>query len=67
MADLPSFSEFFTDNLTEEKVDRFYAEKELETLREMCLGFNNSQPEQGVTPIEIDEISNDKIAMIIAL
>lgn len=71
---LPSFSEIFTDNITEDKLDAINAEFELTTLRDLCLMYNSNVPptntvggEEERDQIEIVEIKDDKLAMIIAL
>ena len=77
MAELPSFSQLFTDRITLEDVNTFYTKKDLEKLRDLCLAYNNLPPEEEEEEeeeerrqrnlIEIEEIRNDKIAMILAL
>lgn len=62
MAQPPLFTDI--DNLTDELVDSVNAKLQLQTLRDLCLSYNNLHAED---PIEIEEIRDDKIAMILVL
>lgn len=54
-----AFPRFLPDALP----DEFYSQNDIEELKNLCLEYNRGVPD----PIEVDEIQNDKIAMIIAL
>lgn len=62
MAQPPIFEDI--DHLTDEFIDDVNAKLQLQTLRDLCLAYNNNHD---VDTIEIEEIQDDKIAMIIAL
>lgn len=61
-------SQLFTDISSEKEIDSFYSQKELDTLYDLCVSYNDKlSSENGGHRIDIEEIKNDKIGMIIAL
>lgn len=59
----PQFSELFVDNLTDQKIDEFILEKDLEALRSLCQKFRDTKKNRD----ELDGIRDDKIGMVLFL
>jgi hypothetical protein len=63
----PPLSQFFTDILSEEKIDEFHHRKDLDKLVELCLIYNNGPDRIDFDRINIDEVKDEKLKMVVAL
>jgi hypothetical protein len=64
---LPSYSEIITDNVTEEVIDAYTLQKDLEHLRKLVLTYNSQYPLSSKQRIPLDDIKDNKLKLIIAL
>lgn len=65
--EIPCFSQIITDNVTEEVIDAYTLSKQLESLRDLALEYNERPSTNPFNKIQLDKIGDNKFDLIVSL